>query len=267
MVGRNVSFVSAVASLRRRMLRTIVPEWVWPRSVMIDDVPFRVQKEPYTVGTKKLLAFGTDKYEAEERLLVKRFVTPGMSVLELGTSIGVLSSIIAERIGPSGNPISVEASSEIGEYSKSWIEREYPWVQVVIGAGLPVWDSTPLLLSVGGFDGSRGSLGGAVMFRKSDENIPVSPVSPAGKIWDISQLSEKSPVPFEALIVDIEGGEEEIAGVTLSFPKSLQWVMVELHPEKYRNQAAGQAILKRIEEEGFEPHSELGNSYLLSQRN
>lgn len=262
-----VTLVKALVSLRRRILRSIVPEWVWPKSVVVDGVRVRVQKEPYSAGTKRLLAFGTDRYEAEERLLVKRFVSPGMSVLEMGTSIGVLSSIIAERIGPGGNLITVEASRYIGEYTKSWIEREYPWVQVVIGAGLPVWDSTPLQLAAGGFDSSRGSLGGAVMFLKSDESIPVSRNSPAGKIWDISQLSEKSPVPFEALIVDIEGGEEEIAGVTLSFPKSLKWVMVELHPEKYRNQAAGQAILKRIEEEGFEPHSELGNSYLLSRSN
>ena len=255
-----------LTSFRRSALRAIVPECVWPTHVVIDGVKFRIRGEPYSFGTKKSLAYGTQAYEADERFLISQFVAPGMVIFELGTSIGVVSSIIAEQIGPSGILVSVEASSKIGEYTKSWIEREYPWVTIVIGAGLLVWDSVPLRLSVEGFDDSRGSLGGSVVFGKVENRKSQSSEAGADKIWDLRGLTERSKAPAEALIVDIEGAEEEILGTALKFPKSLKWVMIELHPQKYRNHSVVSSILNTIQEEGFEVQSNRGNSYLLHRR-
>ena len=255
----------SVRSFRRNALRALVPEWVWPRYVTIDGVGFRVRGEPYSFGTKKLLVSGAHRYEAEERYLISQFVVPGMKVFELGTSIGVLASIVAERIGPTGILVSVEASRKIGKHTKSWIENKYPWVTIMLGAGLPIWDSEPLELSVMGFDESRGSLGGSVMFGN-----PRGPLKSFGKteeleIWDIKRLTERTEVAVEGLIVDIEGGEEKILGADLELPETLIWLMIELHPEKYNDPLAGQEILKTIRSEGFALNSNEGNSYLFQR--
>lgn len=250
-------------SFRRSALRALVPESVWPRNVVIDDVNFRVRGEPYSFGTKKLLAFGAEGYETEERYLISQFVVPGMKIFELGTSIGVLAAIVAERIGPTGILVSVEVSKKIGSYTQSWIEKKYPWVRILLGAGLPVWDSAPLKLSVDGFDGSRGSLGGLVVFAKSQGPLKSAGKTDGTEIWDIRRLTELTEVAVEGLIVDIEGGEEQIVGTSLNLPRTLSWLMIELHPGKYNNPSAGQEILKSIREEGFAINSNEGNSYLF----
>lgn len=256
-------FKQSLASFRRGVLRALIPEFVWPQVVDVDGVKFRVRGEPYSFATKKLLAFGTESYEADERRLVSHFLAPGMVVFELGGSIGVLSSIIADKIGPTGKLITVEASKKIGRHTKRWIEKQYPWVTVLIGAGLPVWDCAPLGLKVDGFDESRGSLGGSVVFGAvAHYGVDRSGGSPS-EIWDLSRLAGQSRAPVDALIVDIEAGEEEILRTALDFPSSLDWVMIELHPKKYREASTANLVLERIEDQGFEVHSSRGNTYLL----
>ena len=254
-----------VGRLRRNLLLALVPEWVWPKHVVVDGVTFRVRNTPYSVGTKRLLSFGTENYETEERELLEEFLTPGMNVIELGASIGVLSSIIAERIGPSGSLVSVEASCEIGNYTKSWVEQKYPWVRIVVGVALPLWDSSPLLLRVEGFDSSRGSLGGAVKFAKADGRTLDASRPNGGKIWDLSGLGTTSPSTLDALVVDIEGAEEEISDATLNYPKTLKWVMIELHPDKYRSGSTKRVLLELFEREGFYVHSKRSETYLLAR--
>jgi FkbM family methyltransferase len=213
-----------------------------------------------------LLSSAIDRYEAEERQLLKKFLAEGMSVFEIGASIGVVSSIVAERVGPSGSLVSVEASSEIGAHTKSWLEPKYPWSQILIGAGLPIWDSSKTGLTATGFDGSRGSLGGKVIFRKSGRQ-QADPSSPVGVgIWDIRQLSEKAKLPVDALIVDIEGGEEQILGQEAKFPESLMWIMIELHPSRYEHESSRQALLDFFEAQGFEVFSSLGESFLFRKK-
>jgi len=253
----------SVSSFRRSLLKALVPEFVWPRSVVIDGVSFKVRGEPYSFGTKKLLTSGAERYESDERYLINQALVSGMKVFELGTSIGVLASIIAERIGPAGILVSVEASRKIGLHTKSWIEGKYPWVTVMIGAGLPLWDSEPLQLSINGFDGSRGSLGGSVMFGNSRVSVKSSGKTDEIEIWDIKRLTEFAMVAVDVLIVDIEGGEEKILESDLNLPGTLGWLLIELHPEKYNDPLAGQEILKSIRSEGFELNSNLGNSYLF----
>src|SRR2546427_137509 len=109
-----------VYRIRRTLLRFLVPEFVWPKSVSIDGARIAVRNAPYSFGVKRVLQRG--EYELEERKLLQTILHPGDVVVEMGGSVGILTAIIAGKVGSSGFVISVEASVTLAEYSKTWLE-------------------------------------------------------------------------------------------------------------------------------------------------
>jgi len=39
-------------------LRTLVPEWYWPRSINVDGVQIQIRDTPYTFSTRRILCAG-----------------------------------------------------------------------------------------------------------------------------------------------------------------------------------------------------------------
>jgi len=103
--------------MRRTLLRVLVPEFVWPKSVLIDGARIAIRNAPYSFGVKRVLKRG--EYELEERGLLSNILQPGDVVVEMGGSIGILTAIIAARVGSSGFVTSVEASAKLTTYSRT----------------------------------------------------------------------------------------------------------------------------------------------------
>ena len=247
-------------SFRRWILRRIVPETVWPEHVWVDGVRIAVRGTPYSYGVKRTLS-SSDCYEKPERELVSEFLEPGMTVLEFGGSIGVLTAVMASRVSRNGRVISFEADPKLVEHARSWLESD-GHVTVVNGFAFPVWGLPPHF-QVTQFDSDRGSLGGKVHFSLQESPPTAGRRGWDGtRVWDLGRIQSEFNVEPDALVVDIEGSEAIMALTSLGLPKSIQHLMIELHPldcSRYgvRELEVGVAIMR----DGFQLVRRKGGSY------
>lgn len=244
--------------LRRTLLRTLVPEFVWPRTVLVDGVEIRVRNAPYSFGVKRVLKRG--EYELDERKLLTSILRPGDVVVELGGSIGILTAIIASKVGGSGFVISVEASAKLTEYSKTWLEAGNN-VKVLTGFGFPVWQMN-LPIEIQKFEEKWGSMSGRVTFSTSGVATRDDRVTSSHPVFDMRTLSAFAKRPPVTLVADIEGSESILCSQKPDFPPSLRTLLIELHPEMY-GETSKREIIRRIEEDGFEKVTEQGTVFLF----
>ena len=243
--------------IRRSLLRTLVPEFVWPERVVLDGAAIRVRHAPYSFGIKRVLSRGD--YEVDERRLLAGILRPGDVVVEMGGSIGVLTAIIAHRVGPSGFVVSVEGSQDLTRHSRTWLEAGGN-VKVVTGFGFPVWRlGQPV--AIDGFEEKWGSMSGRLSFRVG----PGGPAGAADSQFDVGRLAALAGRPPVTLVIDIEGSERIIAEQPPEFPPHVRNVLIELHPHMY-GEGVRAAIVRRFGEEGFTPAAEEGTVYLFQRK-
>lgn len=252
------------------VLRNFVPESYWPETVDVDGVAIRLRHTPYSFSTRKLIRDG--KYELPERTLVKKAIAPGMQVIEFGGSLGIVTSVVAKCAGPSGRVVSVEASADLTNYSRPWLEREGN-IKVLTGYAFPVWE-VPKGLRVGGFSGSQVSLGGRVSFDVANGagssglggEAPVAIAPPGPRNWDISTICREFDLAPDALVMDIEAAERIVLDQAPNYPQSLRSIIAEFHPGMYPNgQKDLDAILATYSREGFEVKERVHNTWLLQR--
>ena len=241
--------------VRRTLLRALVPEFVWPEHVVLDGARIKVRHAPYSFGVKKILA--RDAYELDERKFLSQVLKPGDVVLEMGGSIGIVTAIIAARVGPSGFVVSVEASQSLTAYSRGWLEAGGN-VKVVTGFGFPV-GRLERSVEIRKFEENWGSMSGRVTFEVKD-----GANGSAAPLYDLERLAALAPRPPVALVADIEGSESILREQRPGFPPSLRTVLIELHPDMY-GEAAMQDIIRRIEAEGFRAAGRQGNVFLFER--
>ena len=247
-----------VYRIRRTLLRTLVPEFVWPRHVTIDGARVRVRNAPYSFGVKRVLARG--EYEVDERRLLASLVAPGDVVIEMGGSIGVLTAVIAQRVGPAGCVVSVEGSQELTRYSRTWLET-LGNVRVVTGFAFPVW-RLERRVAIERFEEKWGSMSGRLTFQVTDEQGADAASNGGAPLFDVETLAGMAGRPPVTLVVDIEGSEQIVASQPPRFPASLRNLLIELHPHMYGEDVQA-AIIRRIEDEGFAREAQEGTVYLF----
>jgi len=223
--------------IRRILLKALVPEIYWPIKVDLDGVQVPVRGMPLNFGTKYWLKKG--EYEQDERHLITKALRPGLKVLEMGGSIGVLAQIIGEKVGPKGRVLSFEASERLVEIStEMW--PPMPQLQRVKGFVFPVNNGENIF--VGEFQTEGSELDGRGIWELRD-GMP-------GNTWDLRSIRKEFNFDPEILIVDIEGGESIFDAIPPDFPDNLQSVIMEFHPHIYG--IDGQARLEeKIIECGF----------------
>jgi len=146
--------------IRRVLLRYLVPRFLWPKVVTIDNASINLRDAPYSFGIKLILF--RNNYECSERMLIKRVLRKGSRVIELGGSIGIIAAVSKEIVGDSGLIVSVEASREVSDYSRTWLESK-DGLFVECGLGFPVYRVPEIYTKFGYvFDGN--TLGGRVNF-------------------------------------------------------------------------------------------------------
>ncbi len=233
---------SRLLLIRRWLLQRFVPERFWPKYVVLDNVFIPIRNTPYSFGTKWVIRNGA--YEAEERKLLETILLPGMQVLEMGSSIGIVSAIVAEKVGSSGKVVSIEASETLVQQASVLLSK-YPWLDMIYGFGFPVLKAPDILIN--GFNEVRGSLGGIVSF---------SPMSSSSnkdrRIWDIERVCNEYGLVPELLIIDIEGSESVMNIVAPQLPSSIRYVLIEIHPHLMPGGIAdAENIRKALSREGY----------------
>lgn len=239
--------------LRRAVLKFLVPESVWPRSVLVGTVEVALRGTPYSFGIKRLLSKDPDSYERAERTFLTH-LRPDDHVIEYGSSIGILTALICEQV-PQGKVISVEASSSLIDYSRTWLSR-YPQLTQIHAAAFPINERIELNFS---FDDADGSLGGMVSYEKS---VPTASSLNTFFISDAGEIDGFQPT---VLIVDIEGSEDIILSEPMNLPPSIDRIMIELHSFIYGREIE-QKIIARIQEQGFELDSRVESVHYFTKK-
>ncbi len=243
-------------SLRRKILRAFIPEFVWPKEAMIDGVSFKLRNTPYSYGTKKGLQNG--QYEVSERKLLKGKIKTGDVVIEMGGSIGVLTALLAHEAGEGGFVVSVEASKSITAYSKTWLEAKGN-IKVLTGFAFPVFEINKKI-ALKDFDEEGGSLGGKLNFDVYDQPATGN----EAPVFDIKRIMQECNISPTVLVADVEGSESILAAIEPAYPPSVRMVLMEMHEHMY-GISSRDTIITAITRDGFLMTGHLDGVYLFER--
>src|SRR5690349_13557368 len=109
----------------------LTADWIGEmvRRVYRNNIPWdggRLRVLPTLVARRNCAAIRFRTYEAAERRMVSRFVRPGDRVIELGSSIGGISSVLKRQVGPRGEVALVEARADLLELALSNVAAVAP---------------------------------------------------------------------------------------------------------------------------------------------
>ena len=244
-----------LVKFRQVILKHLIPEFIWPKVIILDHVPIQVRNAPYSFGVKYSLIKGD--YEENERQLINNHIKAGDIIFEFGGSIGILTSILTEKVGPTGRIISVEASCELCKYSRTLFEKTDN-VKIVNGYAFPVRHLNSKIC-INNFDESRGSLGGLVTYSYDSNQVALKE-----NILDLEMLIDKFKLTPNVLIIDIEGCEKILSEQSPLYPSCIRMILIELHPYIY-GQDYAQSIIDSITSEGFYLTSSQASVYLFER--
>jgi FkbM family methyltransferase len=132
------------------------------------------------------------RYEAPERKAVKRYVDPGIPVIELGASIGVVSCVVNRRLDNPRRHVVVEANPALLPILEENRDRNRCQFEIIEGAA--------------GMEGSE------IVFYIGDDALCSSALSRSGKSVKVPAVTlghilDDRSFPRCSLICDIEGAE------------------------------------------------------------
>lgn len=253
------AIIKYILLARRYLLMKLVPEFVWPRRVIIDGEIIQVRNSPYSFATRLLLVRGN--YEMPERKLLQGIICPGDTVVEMGGSIGVLTAVMRTMAGSNGSVFSVEASAKLTGYSRKWLEQKGN-VTVLTGFAFPVYHCQHVM-EIDGFDESPGALAGIVSFKQRKEGSQQWKTQE--DVYDLKTIAERFSITPKILVVDIEGSERVLLFDDMRLPAGLCYILMELHPRIYGEQQM-KAIIDKMNQLGFPTESNEADVYLFKSR-
>ena len=187
-----------------------------------DGCEFIIAKDLTTMPYRA--EFLSDRYESEERQMVREFVQPGDAVLELGACIGIVSCVTNKILADKKRHVVIEANPFCipSLYRNRNLNHAGFLIENCVVSAQPevVFHVSPCIRS-----------GGMLAREKS---IPVR--VPVRSLADL----EKRYGPFTTLIMDVEGGELEILEAAQESLRRYRLVILELH-----DFAIGQAGIER----------------------
>ena len=243
-------------ALRRVILKLVVPETLWPEYVVIDGTHIKIRHTPYSYGIKWLLSRNHEQYELAERSFIAQ-LSEGDHVLEFGGSIGIVTALIADKIGKTGKIVSIEASESIAKYSRNWLE-DLGNVTVLQAYAFPITSRVPMQAS---FDGDGGSLGGIVSY----EHVETEARTKNEQHFFIEDACDIAKFSPNVLFIDIEGSEQIMLEHQPNIPETVRKIVIELHPGLYGPEINGK-IIEVILGEGFELEKTLETVYQFVRR-
>jgi len=245
-------------NLRRKILKIIIPEFFWPKYVIIENVKFKLRNTPYSFGVKWEILKGG--YEVAERTLLKDQIIEGDVIIEMGGSIGVVTALLQNMTGEKGFVVSIEASLMLSDYSKSWLESDN--TKIIHGYGFPV-NELEQSINVLKFDEPGASLGGNVIYDVPEKNNEIKKIS--DDVYDINKVCSQHDIVPTVLMIDIEGSEKILLSQKPNFPKSIRLIIIELHLQFYSIDDLN-LIIQCIIDDGFIVDKQVSNSYLFSRK-
>ena len=193
-------------------------------------------------GIRYILAKGRP-YEVDEIKLVASILKKGINVIELGGSIGLLSRVIRNKIGPTATHLIIEADPTLIDTCRqnSEIGSEKGKTKV-LHAALAYVD-TPTLAFKKGKTAHTGKI--ATSSEKGNIHVPAI---------ELKELIQKMPKSKELILVsDIEGAEYEMfEKESREVFSNFSYAIIEIHPKTFQSLNKSEAGFKNIiAEKGF----------------
>lgn len=207
----------------------------------IDGLRFDLRGLPIPAKKKRHLRRGD--YELPERILISQFIRPGMHVLELGASLGIISTFIARQVGPSGRLLSVEADASLRPFWDRNLANNQLTGACVTALASPTWGAeVPATLSRKNFQPCDDKLSGRAQSAVGGGlHVP----------WKTARAvcDENNFVPT-AFVVDIEGSEIVWTEGPIGLPAPITTLVVEFHPQYTGPDVAAQCA-QAVLDDGF----------------
>jgi FkbM family methyltransferase len=206
-----------------------------------DGCRFYIPRKMSTIGWRGVCLW-LGEYEEDERQLVRQFVRPEASVIELGACLGVVSCVTNQLLRDRSRHLVVEANPLL----IPWLHRNREanrsgFIVEHCAVGKPP-EVTFYLPSTAVVDGTTK--------RKSGREVRL----PCRSLQDLHERYG----PFDTLVADIEGSELEVLEGSAGMLPAYRVVIIELHPsiigeEKVERcrQILGQSGLRLAGKAGF----------------
>jgi FkbM family methyltransferase len=187
-------------------------------------------------------------YEREELEAVKRFLEPGLPVIELGGSLGVVSCVINKRLDHPDRHVVIEADPDI--VPKLTVNRELNACKFEILNRALAYDSEEVA-----FVTSHDTRGGGI-YVTGTKHVTVKTVT-------LDQLARDRGFGCFTLVCDIEGSEVDMVERERELLGSaVDTLILETHP-KVTGAARTAAMLNDLKSLGFETLNEESGTFVF----
>lgn len=147
------------------------------------------------------LIFSPQWFDFRERRLIRKILSNGDYVVDVGANIGAYTLIFADLVGPSGRVTAIEAEHNNAQRLKHNIDLNgLMWVDVINYGASDKEETLNLLLN------STGNSGGHSFYEQSDIEVP--PVQEV-QCQPLAYLLEREKIP-KLMKLDIEGFEYRV---------------------------------------------------------
>jgi FkbM family methyltransferase len=193
----------------------------------------------------------TGRYEEPERTLVESFLKLDLPVVELGGSLGVLSSFIASRLPESVPYVVVEANPDIIEICRRNATANGSRTNVRVRNKALAYDGEAV-----SFHASRNIHVSSVASHDRPGNVTV----PAASLK--SMLVEEGIEGAYSLVCDIEGMEWDLHLRDEEALMKCDVAIIELHPNQFERQARRvEDFIERLKFLGLQEIARIANVY------
>ena len=198
-----------------------------------------------------IVLFTPNYYDRHERALITRIVRRGDYVLDVGANIGIYTLMLAQRVGPTGKVLAVEAEpSNAAKLNRNIALNHLDWITVCPCGVSDKEEYLPMSLNTAGNAGAHSFLVG------EDEAEPGGvPI----KCVRLASLVEPGRAP-RFMKIDVEGFEHRVLKAYFEDVEEANrpdYIMLEDLPSRRENDAAaltaasGYKLLRRIDDNVF----------------
>lgn len=210
----------------------------------------RLDLSPKCISPELRSVFYEGGYESEEIEILKKHLKPSDCVMEIGAGIGFLSTFIAKKIG-SHKIIGYEANPHLINVIKQTHSLNKVNPELIIGI-LSHSDQASIDFFI------ESHYWSSSVYRRTENAIPVKV-----KGIDVNrELNEKKPT---FLIMDIEGGENELVPLINWRENTIDKVMIELHPHVIGKENASNILSLLLSRFDLNFNATRGNVFLFER--
>lgn len=241
---------SLTGSLIRRLTGSRVPNVRWKR--------YRFNLTDTVIAPRFVASVFWGFYESAESRLLERHLSGNHDVVELGASIGVISSHVAAKLEAGTKLVAVEPNPNLLATLKCNVERHLP-----IGASIVIENAA--------FSTSRASVALRIGDHKDHTATQIHDVDVADTkslvvpATSLSAILARQNLDKFTLVCDIEGAEIELLKYDLSALDNCQQLFIELHETTDERRYSVQDLVELINQAGFQCVDSHGNAFYFSR--